>query len=196
MSISDNPKEIRKLIYLDLQPSGGLDPSELRAGFRKEFETQLDGMIARASALPKIAIPFETRTEQVATNLLLEARALYLHGFYYSCIAMCGIVSERIVKDIFRSNTFVAENGKAVLPSSEAFDQLERVDLTSIVKFCFKTNLINKTVSKSAEDLLQLRNKYAHARGQDAEADAKKAFGFLNLIVDETISVLNKIKFN
>jgi hypothetical protein len=42
---------------------------------------------------------------------------------------------------------------------------------------------------KAADDLGQLRNKYAHARGKSSEADALRAMNLLHTLVEETVHV-------
>jgi len=48
---------------------------------------------------------------------------------------MCGIASERIVKDLLRSAVKIEPSGRTTQPSPEAFDRLERVDASSLAKF-------------------------------------------------------------
>jgi len=122
-------------------------------------------------------------------GLLLEARELFVAGFHYSCVAMCGIVSERLVKDLFRSSILVQRNGVPEVPSDDESDQLEQVEMRGIVNFLSKAHLLDEDAKKAATALAELRNRYAHAHGKKAESDALKAIGLLHAVVEGTVSV-------
>ena len=68
-------------------------------------------------------------------SLLVEARELFIAGLFYSCVAMCGIVGERLVKDMLRSSVLVYKAGNATRPPGEAFDPLEHVEVNGIIEF-------------------------------------------------------------
>jgi len=102
---------------------------------------------------------------------------------------MCGIVGERLVKDTFRTSLLISKAGGAVSPTDIALDQLERVDVSGIVRFLGKADLLGDEAKKAAESLGQLRNQYAHARGKDPHADAVSAIANLHTLVEDTVSV-------
>jgi hypothetical protein len=121
--------------------------------------------------------------------LLLEARELFVNGYFYSCVAMCGIVGERLVKDMFRASVLVRRNGNTERPTDAVFDQLEYIDISRIIEFLKKAELLGGDAAKAALKLGKLRNTYAHARGKDREADATEAIKELHALVEGTVSV-------
>jgi hypothetical protein len=80
--------------YVDLLPNQKKDEAERQRTadrLRQEFDMRLDASIERSWKLPAILV----RIEGEYLELLIEARKLYVDGYFYSCVAMCGIVSER-----------------------------------------------------------------------------------------------------
>lgn len=126
--------------------------------------------------------------------LLLEARELYRHGHFYSCVAMCGIASERIVKDILGEGLAVrkdeeGESTKQAVPlPDEAIAELDRFELSAIARFLVKAGLLVPEARKAVLDLAQLRNRYAHGSGMKSPEDALKAIGLLHDVVNRTVS--------
>jgi hypothetical protein len=176
-------------IFLDLlpnQPKNDTSRENFRGMLRDRFEKTLPDAVERIWKLPPIIIkePFGDYME-----LLLEARALFLSGHFYSCVAMCGIVGERLVKDVLRAAVLVEKEGKAQRPDDKAFDQLERVEVGGIARFLTEAGLLSEEAGKAAADLGQLRNAYAHARGKNPEYDATKAITWLHAVVENTVSV-------
>lgn len=177
----------KTLAYVDFTRNN-LDSLEwierMKATFREEYELRLDESIQRIRVLPTLTV---YHTE--ATALLREARELYVRGHFYSCVAMCGIVGERIIKDVIRAVVMVRRGDEAKTPSESAFTQLERIDSRSLIQFLRQTGTFTDKVKKAAIDLGDLRNNYAHARGKNPEADALTAIKLLHEIVDSTIAM-------
>lgn len=176
-------------LYIDFTPDHARTPElvdGVRDIYRKELEDQLPAIIERQKELPTLML--DVSGEHV--RLLIEARDLFCHAYFYSCVAMCGIVAERILKDTLRRHIFVATDDQISQPSEKAFDQLEHVDISSITKFLSESELIDPEAKSAAETISRLRNKYAHARGESPEADALKAIRHLHTLVAHTVSVL------
>lgn len=176
-------------VFLDLlpnQPKNDQTRDNFREMLRQRFEQGLPDTVERIWELPTIIIeePFGDHLE-----LLLEARTIFLAGHFYSCVAMCGIVGERLVKDIFRASVLVERNGTTARPSAGALDQFERVEINGIVRFLKETELLSADAAKAADGLGQLRNQYAHARGKKPDADALEAIKLLHTLVEGTVSV-------
>jgi hypothetical protein len=125
----------------------------------------------------------------IYSDLLEEARNLFLAGYFYSCVAMCGIVGERIIKDKMRASILVKKDDKVQSPESTAFDQFEHVDVSSIARFLNRAYILSDEAAKAAKDLGELRNSYAHARGDNPEADAINAIKLLHTLIEGTVSV-------
>ncbi len=176
-------------VFLDLlpnQPKNGQGRDNFRQMLRQRFEERLDTSVERIWDLPPIILQ-RPQNEYVA--LLLEARELFVAGNFYSCVAMCGIVGERLIKDVFRASVLIELDGRPVRPEEAAFDQLERVETSGLVRFLKESKLLGDEAAKAADKLGQLRNSYAHARGKDPHRDAIEAIKLLHSIVEGTVSV-------
>jgi hypothetical protein len=99
---------------------------------------------------------------------------------------MCGIVGERLLKDMFRASILIQ---KAAIPASAALDQLERTGARAIAEFLSECGLLGDAAQQAAEKLQTLRNRYAHASGSNPQEDAISAIKFLHCIVEGTVSV-------
>jgi hypothetical protein len=121
-------------------------------------------------------------------GLLLETRELFVNGYFYSCVAMCGIVGERLVKDLFRTSVLIRKNGNTEQLTEAALDQLERVETIGIIEFLKKADVLEGGAADAAKNLGKLRNDYAHSRGKKPEADAIKAIKMLHTLVEGTVS--------
>lgn len=176
-------------VFLDLspnQPKNDVTRAEFRQLLTQRFERQLPEAVERIWKLPAIILrePFSDYL-----SLLLEARELFVMGHFYSCVAMCGIVGERLVKDAFRTFVVVEKDGKCRRPAKVAFDQLEWVEVRGIVRFLKEAKLLSPDSAKAAEDLGDLRNKYTHARGKEPQPDSLRAIRFLHTLVKGTVSM-------
>lgn len=180
-------------VYVDFTSShaGHPESKEIASSSHRQWlESNLDAIISRQGSLPILMVHNDSPAVRLVVDLLLEARNLFYLGFHYSCVAMCGIVAERIVKDVFRRNVVTLDKEFVQRPTDKAFDQLERIDIRSLINFAAECSLISNEVKSAATKLGDLRNQYAHARGQNSEADALKAIEHLHSIVEGTISVL------
>lgn len=178
--------------YVDFTPGHAAHP-EMREGIasshRQTLEANLDQIISRQAQLPNLFVHNDSPSVKLVVDLLIEARTLYTFGYHYSCVAMCGIVVERIIKDIVRHSVSINANGNLSTPTPKAFDQLEHVDIRSLINFCAECGLLPEKAKSAAGKLGELRNKYAHARGPNPEVDALRAVGFLHEVIDQTVSV-------
>jgi hypothetical protein len=176
-------------VFLDLlpnQPKNDKTREEFRKMLRDRLEKVLDESVERIWDLPPLIV-----NEPIGdyVPMLLEARELYVEGSFYSCVAMCGIVGERLAKDLLRVSVLIKKEGAAQTPTPKAFDQFERVEVSSLVKFLKEASLLSADAAKAASDLGELRNSYAHARGKPSKDDAIKAITLLHVLVENTVSV-------
>jgi len=101
----------------------------------------------------------------------------------------CGIVGERIIKDELRAAVLIKKGNQVRSPDSTAFDQFERLDVSSIARFLNKAELLSDRAFKAADSLGQLRNSYVHARGKDPKEDAISAIKMLHMLIEDTVSI-------
>jgi len=175
-------------VFLDLlpnQPKNDTTREGFRGIMRQRLEERLTDSVERIWDLPAMIV--KPRGEYLP--LLLEARELYIAGHFYSCVAMCGIVGERLAKDVLRASVLVQKLGLAKIPSEKAFDQFERVEVNGIVRFLKEADVLSAEAAKAAKDLAEIRNDYAHARGKASNVDAIKAIKLLHVLVEDTVSM-------
>lgn len=176
-------------VYLDLlpnQPRNDQTREQNRQMMRERFEQRLPEAVERIWELPPIIL----KQPGAYVDLLLESRELFIAGHFYSCVAMCGIVAERLVKDMLRASVLIYKEGlPPSRPTDVAFNQLEHVEVRGIISFLKEAGLIEDKAKKAADELGNLRNQYAHARGKEPHADAIKAIKMLHTLVEGTVSV-------
>src|SRR5208283_772890 len=150
-------------VYMDFlpnQPKNDQSREEIAALLKGRFEQRLPAAVDRNWDLPAIML---SKPSDEYLGLLLEARELFVAGYFYSCVAMCGIVGERLVKDVVRRSVLISKNGSPEQPTEVAFDQLERVEAIRFIEFLKTTELLETGAADAAKKLGELRNKYAHA---------------------------------
>jgi hypothetical protein len=190
--MSDESESIQ--VYLDALPNFPKNDEYrevLREILRREFEGRLDASVERTWDLPQLLV----KPQGTYLELLLESRHQYVSGRFYSCVAMCGIVGERLVKDMFRSSVLVRKTDSPEAPSDEALDQLERVEVYGIVNFLKAAKVLSESAARAAKKLGELRNDYAHARGKNPQKDALAAIQLLHTLVEDTVSILKHYTF-
>jgi hypothetical protein len=159
---------------------------KIREILTQKFMEKMPASVERNWDLPSIHIKNPSKRYG---DLLIEARDLYINGYFYSCVAMCGIVGERLIKDVLREHVLIKKDEKLISPDKNAFDQLERLEVYGIVNFLNATGLLNKDATEAAQALGKLRNNYAHSRGKNPQEDAIKAIKYLHRIVNDTVSI-------
>ena len=188
--MNDEPDNDQPMtVYLDtLANTPKTDSARLHYGhvLSLKFKQRLKDSVERIWDLPSIML----KEPGPYVDLFLESRDLFIAGYFYSCVAMCGIVAERILKDLLRTSVLIRRDDHIpTLPSEDAFDQLERVEISGIVNFLNKAGLLQDKAKKAADGLIKLRNQYAHARGKEPKKDATKAVELLHTLLEGTVSV-------
>jgi hypothetical protein len=184
------PGEHMATVYVDFlpnQPKTDQAREEFRELLLNKFNRALPDAVERMWDLPALILH---RPNDEYVTLLIQARDLFTMGYFYSCVAMCGIVGERLVKDLLRASILLTVGGTSKRPTDEAFDQLERVDVSAIVRFLREAELISDDAKRAAVSLGDLRNQYAHARGKSPQVDALDSIKKLHILVEGTVSVL------
>lgn len=162
----------------------GRDLGAIKEKLMRQLIVDPDEALRRWSELPDLE-----PTTGPHVPLLLEARELYLHGHFYSCVAMCGIASERIVKDVLGQGLAVWQDDEVAALPEEAIPELDRFELSAIARFLTKAGLLVPDARKAVLDLAELRNRYAHSPGTKPREDALKAIGLLHDVVNRTVSL-------
>jgi hypothetical protein len=179
-----------RTVYVDFsanRPKTEQAKDEFREQLQIRFDKNLPDAVDRMFELPPLVLQ---TPDGEYLNLLLEARQLFVTGYFYSCVAMCGIVGERLVKDLLRASLLILRVAGPERPTDAAFDQLERVEISALLQFVGEAELLEDGPRTAAKKLLEMRNQYAHARGKNPFEDAKKAIGWLHALVEGTVSLL------
>lgn len=179
---------IEEVLYIDYHSESRNDQvrEEIRQYLRHRFEEKLPEAVERIWDLPNLVLK---KPSEIYTELLIEAFDLYIDGYFYSCVAMCGIVGERIIKDELRAAVLIKKGNQVRSPDSTSFDQFEHLDVSSIARFLNKAELLSDRAFKAADSLGQLRNSYVHARGKDPKEDAISAIKMLHMLIEDTVSI-------
>ena len=153
----------------------------------KRFPEKLDDMIERYRGLPIIMVHMGKYND-----ILFEARSLFIEGKFYSCIAMCGVTSEKIAKELFRDCLQYKIDNKIYSLSDDQSKTLSRVDMETTRRLLIKFKIVDESIGKSLKELEELRNNYVHGSGGNLYNDAAKAIQYLHSIIEGTISVFKK----
>ena len=187
--MSNKEKEIT--VYIDTIPNllnhptiGKQQQKEVGQLIHDQFESKLDDIVTRYASLPVLLIHHGEYC-----NLLMEARELFINGYFYSCVAMCGTTAERILKDVFAKSLLVASNGQPKPLNDEVIKDISFFSAKNICEFLVDAGVLDRKLRTSFKSLGELRNKYAHAGGKKPEEDARKAIGRLHSILEGTVSI-------
>lgn len=188
MSKKENKEKATTIqVHMDTVPNLLKMPGQedsVKDMLRQRTEQKLDDMLSRYKQLPAIFVHLGKHSE-----LLYEARDLYIEGKYYSCVAMCGITAERIAKELLRISLLLRKKDKWTFPSDEQAALIDRIEINDIRELLIKSEVIEERLRKPFQKLSELRNKYAHATGKNPQVDAKLAIDYLHEIVEGTVSV-------
>ena len=190
MAETEPTLDVKAEAFADLVPAvlgmllaQGRDLTPVKEKLAKDLALDPDETLQRWSELPNLEL-----TAGPHVPLLLEARELYRHGHFYSCVAMCGIASERIVKDVLGEGLAVWKDEKAIHLPEEAIPELDRFEVNAIARFLTKAGLLVPEARKAVLDLAELRNRYVHGSGMKPREDALKAIVLLHDVVNRTAS--------
>lgn len=160
---------------------------KLAQSMHENIDSNIDKMVDRYASLPALAVHYGEYCK-----LLGQARDLFIWGYFYSCVPMCGIVAEKIVKDIFSRTLLVVSGAKATAPNPKAKKDLESFGAKEICDFLIDSGVLDENLRSPLKGLGELRNKYAHAGGKKPEEDARKSIKHLHSIVEGTVSVFRE----
>lgn len=158
---------------------------------REESEQSLDTRISRYRELPAIMVKMKDEKDEYV-KILHEARRLYEEGKFYSCVAMCGVTSGRIAKDILKRIIIVKKVNKAT--PSKFFNQLDGIPMDVVRELIIAAGSVDSSLRNAFKQLASLRYKYVHARQISSQEDAQKAIKYLHEIIEGTVSVFKEYK--
>ena len=175
---------------MDLRPiklSHQKKSKEFREQFEKELkasvEEQLPLITDRYAELPVLHV-----YDGDYMPLLLEARELYIMGYFYSCVVTCAVTAEKITRMLFRDQIYIARPPHT--PTDAEMKYLHRLEAMQVIHFLRESNVLNAPTFKACQKLLEQRNVYAHGHGQPSQSEALKACKWLQEFLDGTVSVM------
>jgi len=145
----------------------------------KNMENNLDNLIKNCDTISSM-INYRSEYE----DFLNEAKELLSYGYYYSCVAMCCMLAEHIIRNILRKK--ILGDKSYVMISSEETKVIDAFPSNLICKFLFENELVDETVVDAFEDLANLRNKYFQIYVKPSEKNARLSTELLENIIKKT----------
>ena len=176
-------------VWLDLVPAE-LAHNERREEYRRQFaekfkatiDEQLPSFMDRRAELPILHV-----YDGDFMPLLGEARELYMMGYFYSCVITCVVSAEKIARAMFRDHLHVKWPPHDL--TDKEMKHLNRLEAHHVANFLVEIEALGKPSCKAFQDLLEVRNQYAHGLGQPSKDAALNAYSLLQKFLDGTVSV-------
>ena len=158
--------DITKDTYSKLDKKGRREyKKQLSNKFKKYFDAKLNEVVSRSISVENLNV-----IENIQFfDLVYEARSLYVEGFYYSTVALCGVIGENVCRTIVES-TVITINQKKL----ENKKPLIKLDFSALNKILIGLNLISQNSYLNLEKIRKLRNDYVHGKTLSNIANAKK----------------------
>ena len=108
-------------------------------------------------------------------QLLREARDVFIRGYFYSCVAMCGIAMERFQFD-----------------KAAPYGATRKHKMYQLRNILMENNVLKPQSLELCEKMADLRNGYAHGHGVNPQEDAVKALGMVQQFIEVETSLMRK----
>ncbi len=106
-------------------------------------------------------------------NLLREARDVFVGGYFYACVAMCGISFERFQRD-----------------KAKPYGATRKHKIWEVREMLHKNSVLSLGTLALCKDMAKLRNDYAHGHGLKPEEDAIKALTWMHSFIDNETNLM------
>jgi hypothetical protein len=142
-------------------------PAELPSGAmdEKSFAHHKD---ERLSQLPPLLIEVGPYCK-----LLREARDVFVDGYFYACVAMCGISFERFQRD-----------------KAEPYGATRKHKMSRVRKILQENKVLKLETLAPCKKMAKLRNDYAHGDGLKPKEDALKAIQWMHSFIDNETNLM------
>jgi hypothetical protein len=147
--------------YADFRPNA----VRLRLGTPDENTRVRD---ERLSQLPPLLVE-----DGAYCHLLREARDVFVDGYFYACVAMCGISLERFQRD--KAKPYGA-TGKPNISQVQKKLRMNRIVASETLALC--------------KNMAKLRNEYAHGHGRRPSQDALRALAWMHSFINNETSLM------
>ena len=138
---------------------------QLSKEFKKYFDAKLNEVVSRSISVENLNVIKNI----TFFDLVSEARSLYIEGFYYSTVALCGVIGENICRTIVESAEITINQKKL-----ENKKPLIRLEFSALNKILIGLNLISQNSYRNLEIIRKLRNDYVHGKTLSNITNAKK----------------------
>jgi len=142
-------------------------PTELPSGSmdEKSFAYYKD---ERLSQLPPLLIEVGPYCK-----LLREARDVFVDGYFYACVAMCGISFERFQRD-----------------KAEPYGATRKHKMPQVRKILQENRVLKVETLAMCKKMAKLRNDYAHGDGLKPKEDALKALTWMHSFINNETNLM------
>ena len=142
-------------------------PAELPSGTmdEKSFAHHKD---ERLSQLPSLLIE-----DGPYCRLMREARDVFVDGYFYACVAMCGISFERFQRD-----------------KAKAYGAKREHKISKVRRLLRENGALSSGTLDLCESMADLRNKYAHGNGLNPKEDALKSLKWMHSFIDNETNLM------
>ena len=106
-------------------------------------------------------------------KLLKEARAAFVDGHFYACVAMCGISFERFQRD-----------------KARPYGATRKHKMHKVRKILQENSILKNETLELCKKMAKLRNDYAHGDGLKPEEDALKALSWMHSFIDNETNLM------
>lgn len=155
-------------VYLDLRPN---TVEHEKQGGNQSSETSLEK--ERQERLRQLE-PLMIEVGDYC-NLLREARDVFVDGYSYSCVAMCGIAMERFQYD-----------------KAKPHGATRKHKMYEVRNLLEEKRILKATSLDLCQEMADLRNDYAHGYGANPPEDAIKALAMVQQFIKLETDVMRK----
>ena len=106
-------------------------------------------------------------------KLIREARATFVDGHFYACVAMCGISLERFQRD-----------------KARPYGAKSKHEMHQVRRILKKNSILKNETIDLCEKVAKLRNDYAHGDGLKPKEDALKALSWMHSFIDSETNLM------
>jgi hypothetical protein len=134
---------------------------EMKGILKKNLEdfcrNDLNARVDRWLEPPSMGVIDVTNTR--FKEMLYESIMCYVHGFYYSTIAICGITAERLCMDILLRHKLTIDERTLL---SNDLKSLFTIPQGHMIELLYNWNVISEDVKNKLHRISGIRNTYVH----------------------------------
>lgn len=165
--IDFSPNAAKRDLREELSEVSQKQVTELPSGTLGENSLTHD-TLERLSQLPPLLIE-----DGPYCGLIREARDVFVDGYFYACVAMCGISLERFQRD-----------------KAEPYGATRTHKMNQVRSILQKNRVLSPKTLSLCKNMAGLRNDYAHGHGLNPKEDALKALSWMHSFLDSETNLM------